>query len=374
MTMPDHQWIDQPGQLAQVVDALTSAPWVAIDTESNSMFVYRERMCLLQINAGGRLFVIDGLALAPEAPSNALDSLKSQFERRDRPLFLHGGEYDVAVFRRDFGITLQGVWDSQQAASLLGWEKTGYGAAVERICQVVLDKAWTQYDWSSRPIAPGALQYALDDVVYLPQVGAALQAEIESHDLVEEMQIACQAVAEASWSGGFDPAGFWRIKGVRELKPHSQSVLAALWVWRDQLARNANLPPGRLINNQLLFTLARIAPTNYGLLKKLGMRGWFMSEHGQALIDCVKGASADPASLPPRPRARDVAEHEEARETRLKDWRRSEAERRQVPLQVVLPARSLEYLKQHGVTDQEIPQLGAKRLRLYGDDLRRLCS
>jgi ribonuclease D len=374
MTMPEHQWIDRAEQLPQVVSALAGAPWVALDTESNSMFVYRERMCLLQLNCGGALFVLDGLALAQDAPSHALDSLKRELERHDRPLYLHGGEYDVAVFRRDFGIQLKGVWDSQQAASLLGWEKTGYGAAVERVCSIALDKAWTHYDWGIRPIAPGALLYALDDVIHLPKVAQALQAEILSQDLVEELAIACQAVADAAWSGGFDPAGFWKIKGVRELKGHQLGALCALWTWRDQLARQANQPPGRLINNQMLFTVARIAPTNFQLLKKIGLRGWFLAEQGEALIDCIKNASSDPAQLPSRPRAREVSQDEELREVRLKDWRRSEAERRQVPLQVVLPARSLEYLKQHGMNGTEVPQLGAKRLRLYGDDLRRLCS
>ncbi|HTM19216.1 MAG TPA: hypothetical protein VL172_01870, partial [Kofleriaceae bacterium] len=62
-TDSEHQWIDQPEQLGEVAAAMAAAPWVALDTESNSMFVYRERICLVQINAGGRLFVLDPLAL-----------------------------------------------------------------------------------------------------------------------------------------------------------------------------------------------------------------------------------------------------------------------------------------------------------------------
>jgi ribonuclease D len=62
------------------------------------------------------------------------------------------------------------------------------------------------------------------------------------------------------------------------------------------------------------------------------------------------------------------------RERKLKAWRRREAERRGVPHQVVLPARSLEHLKLFGADDLEaVPQLGAKRSRLYGRDLARLC-
>jgi ribonuclease D len=374
---PAHAWIDRPEGLPEVAAALAGAPWVALDTESNSMFVYRERMCLLQLNAGGRLFVVDTLALgAPPAdgPSTALDALKPELERADRPCWLHGGEYDVGVFRRDYGIRLGGIWDSQQAASMLGWERTGYGAVVEKLCGVTLDKAWTHYDWASRPLDPGALRYALDDVVYLPRVCEQLRTDVRAADLEEEVAIANQAVADATWSGGFDPAGFWRLKGVRELKPHQLGILAALWSWRDGIARAANQPPGRLLNNEAVLGVARSAPTNFQLLKKIGLRGWFLSSHGESLIGAIKAAQSDPPPLPARTRAREVAPAEVERETRLKDWRRGEAERRGVTLQVVLPARALEHLKQHGAADLGgVPQLGRKRAERYGERLQELC-
>src|SRR3954468_8321250 len=101
MNASEHRWIDRPEHLAEVAAALAAAPWIALDTESNSMFVYRERMCLLQLNAGGKLFVIDTLALAPaprDGASPTLALLKPHLERADRRCFLHGGEYDVAVF------------------------------------------------------------------------------------------------------------------------------------------------------------------------------------------------------------------------------------------------------------------------------------
>ena len=144
MPIPDHLRIDHPDQLHLVAEALAAAPWVAVDSESNSMFVYREQVCLIQINAGGAFFVIDPLALgvvAGQTPSTVLEPLRAELERTDRILYLHGGEYDAACMRRDFDIAMGGVWDTQQAASLLGWPKTGYGSLVEAMTGVVLGKA-----------------------------------------------------------------------------------------------------------------------------------------------------------------------------------------------------------------------------------------
>jgi ribonuclease D len=378
MTLPAHTWIETADRLPALAAKMAAAPWIALDTEANSMFVYREQVCLVQLNVAGELFLIDTLAIAKAGDS--LAALKGPLEDPHRTVWLHGGEYDVGTIKRDYGISLAGVWDSQQAASLLGWERTGYGSVVEKLCGITLDKAYTHYDWGTRPIETGALHYALDDVIHLPGVCEKLRAEVKAADLEDEVAIANQAVEATGWSGGFDPAGVWRIKGIREVPRHHLPLLFAVYLWRDGLAREANQPPGRLLNNELMLAIVRNAPTNFQLLKKLGLRGWFMSAHGESLIETIKKALSEPPTMPERPRQREVQPEEEQRETRMKDWRRSEAENRTkaegrpVPLQVVLPAKALEYLKQHGAGDlSAVPQLGAKRAARYGVKLQELC-
>lgn len=375
MPEAEHVWVVDGAGVTRLAERLARAAWVALDTESNSMFVYRERLCLVQLHLPDGLVLVDPLALLEREGPQALEPLRGPLARSDRPLYLHGGEYDVGVFRRDLGTTLGGIWDTQQAAAMLGFARTGYGAMVEALLGVTLEKAYSQYNWATRPLDPGAERYALDDVRYLPALAQALQERVRDADLVEEVAIANAAVAEASWSGGFDPGGFWRVKGVRELRPAGLAVLASLWTWRDGIARAENLPPGRLVNNELLLALARNAPTNFQLLKRIGVRGAVLARHGESLIAAVRAATQDPPPLPARPRAREVGPEEEARETRLKDWRRSEAERRGVPLQVVLPAKALEHLKAHGAGDlASVPQLGAKRIARYGETLQRLAG
>jgi ribonuclease D len=372
MDDPAFTFVDSEQGLRDVVQALKTADWCALDTESNSMFVYKERICLIQINAAGKLFLIDTLALPYHADTYAL--LKPILEDPGKVTLLHGGEYDVTCLKRDFGIAVAGVFDSQQAASYLGWEKTGYGSIVEKICAVTLTKAFTQYDWATRPLDPGAVRYAVDDVVYLPQVCEHLRAAVAEADLTEEIAIANEAVMSSFWSGGFDPEDMWRIKGMRDVPLKSLPTLAALYVWRNGIAEKDNRPPGRMLNNEVLLALARNAPTNYQGLKRLGLKSWFLSAHGDALMTVIKNAQSQPPRLPNRPKQRDVTEDERLRETRLKDWRRAEAETRKVPLQVVLPAKALEYLKQHGAFNlDQVPQLGAKRIARYGGKIQDLC-
>jgi ribonuclease D len=164
------------------------------------------------------------------------------------------------------------------------------------------------------------------------------------------------------------------MKGLRELQRDRLPLLHALYAWRDGVAKTANQPPGRVLNGEALIALARVAPTNFQLLKRSGMRSWLLAAHGEELMALIKDTLANPPELPPYPNHREVDEAEVRRERRLKDWRMSEATNRKATLQVVLPAKALEHLKRYGAGDlTQVPQLGAKRLAKYGDKLRELC-
>ena len=365
--------IDSREGLSELAAAMLAAPAHAIDSEANSGFAYRERMCLLQVNVGERLWLVDLVAM-PGA-GELLEPLRPALESTEHSTCLHGGEYDVALLKRDYGIQPAAVWDSQQAASLLGWPQTGYGKLVERICGVSLAKGHAFHDWARRPLAAEPLRYALDDVRYLPAVCATLAGLVREADLEEEVEIAGQAVATATWNGTFRPDGLWKIKGVRQLERRRLPLLTALWTWRDEAARAADMPAGRLLNNALLLALARTAPSRPADLRRIGVRGGRLRRWGDAILETVATARREPPAVPAPPAAprRDPAERERGK--RLREWRRREAAGRGVTEQAVLPAAALRHLASQGAGDlAAVPQLGPKRIRLYGDVLSRLAS
>ena len=369
----DFTLVDSRDGLAELGEAMAAAPEHALDSEANSGFAYRERLCLLQANVGGRLWLVDLVALPHEA--DVLDPLRPAIESGATPTLLHGGEYDVALLRRDYDIQPAALWDSQQAASLLGWPQTGYGRLAERICGVALPKAHAFHDWARRPLAPEPLRYALDDVRYLPTICSRLRELVRQADLSEEVEIAGAAVAAATWNGGFRPEGLWRIKGVRQLERRQLPVLTALWRWRDGAAHETDQPAGRLLNNAVLLAIARAAPRRPGDLRRIGLRGGRLDRWGGAILRTVDAARHHPPPVPEPPASPRPQPAERDRNKRLREWRRQEARRRGVTEQAVLPSAALRHLAQNGATDLAIvPQLGPKRVRLYGDVLRQLAS
>lgn len=378
--LPDHSWVRDAAALAELADAMASAPWIALDSEANSMFAYRERVCLIQLNVGGSLWLVDPLALTEamdaEARAEALDALAAPLANPKLRIWMHGGSNDVAGLTRDFGLSFANLFDTQQAASFLGWPRTGYAAVVEEICGVKLAKEHTQHDWGLRPIAVEALRYALDDVIHLPEIGVELHSRIRAADLEEELELANRSVEQITASdGGFDPGRMWRLKGATELRSDRLPLLAALHAWRDHKGRELDFPPGRLIANEPLVLLAARAPRDAESLRRTRLRGAFVREHGEELLEVINKAFVEPPEVPAKTKRKRPPGSVAARDKALRSWRRDEAERRELPAHVVLPPRALEWLATRGAgTLEECPELGAKRIARYGATLRELCG
>ncbi|MBW2275946.1 MAG: HRDC domain-containing protein [Deltaproteobacteria bacterium] len=368
----DYCWVDSQSVLSELAEALAADPLHALDTESNSGFAYRERLCLLQFNVGGSLWMVDLLALPGDR--GALAGLRMPLEAAGTRTLLHGGEFDVGCLKRDYDIALGGVWDTQQAASYLGWPRTGYGAVVEEICGVSLDKAFAHYDWGRRPVSPAPLSYAVDDVRYLPRIAEHLEREIDRADLAEELSIANQVVMGAAWSGRNGIEAIWRAKGVHKLPAESLPRLVALWEWREGVASIEDRPPGRVLNTQLLMALARRAPRRESELRSIGLRGRTLRYAGD-LLGVLRRADERPPRVPEAPRGERSTPGEAQCLKRLREWRRLEAERRGVPQHVVLPPTAMQHLARHGADQLEsVPQLGEKRSRLYASRFLELCT
>ncbi len=367
MPATDHVWVESSTGLAVLEAALANVHELALDTESNSMFAYRERLCLVQLGFEGHLFAIDPLAF--ESPAVANQPLVDWLALGRRVL-LHGGEYDVAVLKRELGVAPKNLFDTQAAASLLGIVRTGYANLCADLLGVTISKEHQQFDWGRRPVPAAARRYALDDVRYLPSLARAIEAMVLEADLEEEVAIACQAVAAAAPHEGMsDAEKLWRVVGAERLPREALARLVSLVAWREREAEARDQPPGRLVPKESLLKLARAAPTEARALEGLGLSRRLLNERSDSLLEAI----ATPAEVPDKQRRPPPDPAFEARRSKLKLWRDEEAKRRGVTTQAVLPTRALEAL---ATSPHEplsaIPQLGDKRIRLYGPTLTKL--
>ena len=154
--------IETSEQLKQFLDSAAArhgkAP-CAVDTEADSLHRYSESLCLIQFAIGEEIELIDPLAVEDLKP--LMDFLHG------RIVWMHGADYDMTMFKREFNDIPDEVHDTQIGARLLGLRQFGLGNLVEHYFEVVLPKTSQKADWGKRPLSEKMITYALDDVRYL---------------------------------------------------------------------------------------------------------------------------------------------------------------------------------------------------------------
>ncbi|HEY6098292.1 MAG TPA: ribonuclease D, partial [Anaeromyxobacter sp.] len=245
--------VADPLSLSRLAEALRGEPAVALDSESNSFHVYRERVCLLQVSTREHDYVVDPLAVDVRPLGEVLCD--------GRETVLHGADYDVRCLRREYGWRLPRLFDTMAAARRLGRSGLGLAALVAAQFGVHLSKAHQRSDWGRRPLTPDQLAYAALDTHYLLPLRDLLAGELETRAALEEARREFDRIAAVEPRAKvFDPDGWRRLKGARELDPAGRKVLAALWVAREEAASAADRPPFKVLAEQTMLELARRRP------------------------------------------------------------------------------------------------------------------
>ena len=218
---------------------------IAIDTESNSLYVYQEQVCLVQFSAGTNDYLVDPLILHDD-----LGVLAPIFADPGIEKIFHAAEYDIICLKRDFGFTFNNIFDTMVAGRVLGRTAIGLASILEEEFGIELDKRYQRANWGERPLPPAWLAYARLDTYYLIALRQRLFAALrESGRLAlaqEDFQRLCRTeIPEPNYND------LWtRVAGGQELNPRQAAVLEELCRYRDRRAQEADEPAFKIISNK----------------------------------------------------------------------------------------------------------------------------
>lgn len=362
------QYVDTPAGLEALAERLRAAPRFALDTESNSMHAYRERICLVQVSLPELDAIVDPLAvdLRPLGPVLADPAIEK---------VMHGADYDILCFKRELGLSLAGLHDTMIAARVLGWPAHGLGAILLERFGVRLDKRMQRFDWGQRPLPDAALEYARHDTRLLLALRELQVAELDAAGHADELAHAClrQTRVEPRPSRA-DALGMWRIKGARDLPPAGRAVLYAVHELREAVAAELDRPVFRVMTDEVLMALARRPPTDEAELTDV--RGLHPALRGSGRARLQEAIEAGLAAEPPRPPVdRGPSREVMARFEALRAWRKAAAAERGVDPDLVVgkdalmavaiadPHTSEELRACEALDEWELPRYGAAVLR-----------
>jgi ribonuclease D len=362
---------DRPA-LDRLLQSLANQPEIAVDTEADSFYHYQERVCLVQISAGGRDWLVDplrGLDIRP---------LGDVLADPRRIKVFHDGEYDILILKRQFGFRFASLFDTRIAAAALGFEAPGLAAVVNARYGFELDKSLQRSDWSCRPLTKEQVAYARLDTHYLVPLMHAFGAELEERGRMPILRGECERLAALEPAErSFNPDEFLRIKGARRLSLMELRVLKELFVLREEHARARDLPPFKVLAPQAMLALAQSQPTSPRALERFISPGIQRRIGNDVLAAIQRGKALGPfprvPSLPPRSEESELDEIETELHERLKQWRKLRAQREGFDSSLVLNRRVLLRLAEDRPATREdlakIEGLLAWQIELFGDEI-----
>ncbi len=355
--------------LRQLAAALSKEPLLAVDTESNSLHAYQERVCLVQLSTRTADYIVDPLAIGDMQPLGELLS-NPNIEK-----VFHAAEYDLICLKRDFGFTVHNVFDTMAAARIAAHKAVGLGSLLSLYLGIEQDKRHQRDDWARRPLSQASLLYAQMDTHYLPIVRDRLMAELEARGLLEEARETFADLAHVPPMDNhhFDPEGYWRIGIPHSLNLRQMAILRELYLLREQYAQQRDCPPFKIFGDNTLVAMAQAAPTTLGELVRIkGINDNLARRYGRALLRAIQRGKSRRVTRPANgtPPADPVVVE---RYTALRDWRKSRAEQRGVESDVIISKDALWTLAHKAPTRLEdmsgIRGLGPWRLSVYGEEI-----
>jgi ribonuclease D len=371
----DFVWIERKRDLEQLAKVLDGELRIAIDTESDGFQAYQSKICLIQIATPHRTYLVDTVALPPDA----LSPLAGVLENPRITKVMHGADNDISGLKRDFGFSLYGLFDTLLAARYLGLAKCNLAYLMQNYFNVRTDKRFQRFDWSIRPLPVSALEYAAGDVLYLLALhDRFIEALTQRGWLDAVLQDSHWITQRDCEQRAFDPNGFWKIKGTKDLTLRQLTRLRELYLFRHRLCLAENRAAIFVLDNLAMLQMAIRPPRTIQELHAIPrINKRTIHHYGSELLHTLRQADQQ-APVVEYNSSSDVQFNKaqfQVTDTDLYqdlcEWRKKAAQRDQIEIDLVATSKMLKQIAQiipKSPSDLlSIPELTPWRIERYGN-------
>lgn len=277
-------YIANQESLEAFVDRARSSSVLAIDTEFLREKTYYARLCLLQLATDDEVVVVDPFAVESLAVIEPLLTDESIVK------LFHAGDQDLEILYHEVGVLPHPVFDTQIAAALLGQsQQVGYGALVHAECGVSLKKIDSFTDWSRRPLSDSQLEYAADDVVYLPRLYRMMTKELTEKGRLTWLDHDFEELVDPARYEQDPRERYRRLKRGNQLTLQQLSAAREVAAWRETEAQRRNIPrKWVLTDEQIVEACKREARTIDELFMVRGMREKLSTRDARKVVSLLK--------------------------------------------------------------------------------------
>ena len=301
--LSSHILISDTEELRRFCQTSRRALVLAIDTEFVWRKTYLPKLSLIQ------LCVEEGPAVAVDPLAKGIDLAPLADLLKDECVLkiFHAADNDVDLLRISTGATAKPIYDTQKAAAFCKMShQCGYSALAKQALNVEIDKTQQTTDWSVRPLSKAQIDYALNDVIFLPQIYKWLSEKLAENGFGDWAKEEMSSVYRFNYAP--DPWEQWRDVPISYPVPEDRGVLRELCAWRENAAKRLDIPRSWFIPDKVLAAIAKAAPKTLSELSNLTETGpRLVSKYGRRILSAVEKGSGKPiqASFTPTRKASD---------------------------------------------------------------------
>ena len=261
------EYIASQENLEAFVRRAASSSVLAIDTEFLREKTYYANLCLIQLATDAEVAVVDPFAiedmkvLAPLLTDSSIVKL------------FHAGGQDLEILYRELGVLPAPLFDTQVAATLLG---------------------------HTQQIGYGPLEYAADDVIYLPKMYRIMVEKLEAKWRLHWLDNDFAAMSDPAHYESDPFERYKRLKRVGQLTRRQLSAAREVACWREVTAQERDMPrKWVLTDEQIVEACRRESRTIDDLFLIRGVREKLNTRDARAVATVlVRGLDAAPDTWP----------------------------------------------------------------------------
>ena len=279
------------------LDRARSSSVLAIDTEFLREKTYYAKLCLVQLATDDEVAIVDPFKI------DDLSAMAAVLEDENVMKVFHAAGQDLEIIWHEVGCMPKPLFDTQVAAALLGHtQQIGYGALVHAVCGVQLKKIDSFTDWSRRPLSDSQLDYAADDVVYLPRMYSRMRSELERLGRLHWLDPEFEEMSSSERFESDERQRYKRLKRVGQLSRRQLACAREVAAWRELTAQKRDVPRKWVITDeQIVEACKREARTIDELFMVRGMREKLGTRDARTVAALMKSALDAPPSTWPEP-------------------------------------------------------------------------
>ena len=234
---------------------------IYLDTEFLRDRTYWPLLCTIQIRTQRKSYLIDMIS----NDEMDFEQFKDILKNKNILKVIHSARQDVEVLLYKFNLIIWPIFDTQLAYGLVSNENNiGYTSLVEKLFRIKLSKKYQQSNWSERPLSKSQINYAENDVKFLPKIHKKVLREIQRKRKIRKLKIEISKLK--ALENIFDIRNAYKRIKSKKFSEKELKLLKSISEWREETAQKVNIPRNWVISDKLIIQF--IKKRKFKIIKK----------------------------------------------------------------------------------------------------------